>query len=98
MLRTATGGLVRAGAEVEDRALAEPRVLLGLLAGTGRHRQCLQHAPSCGAGRVQGAALDQALDRPLVDGAVVYALAELIERGELAAGLASLEDRLHGLV
>ena len=67
-------------AEVEDRALAHLRVLLGLLAGRLGRRQDLQHPAPRGAGRVEGAALDQAFDRAFVDGARVDPLAEVPDR------------------
>src|SRR5581483_4473769 len=87
-----------AGAEVEDRALAAARVLLRGLAGRLRLGEDLQHAPAGGARGVERAALDQALDRALVDRARVHALAEVPDRGEGPAALAGGDDRLHGRV
>src|SRR6266511_1201536 len=52
-------------AEVEDRALAAPRVLLRLRGTRLRLRQHLEHSLAAAAGRVERPALDQALDRPL---------------------------------
>ena len=85
------------GAEVEDRALADERVLLGLLArplGLLEHRE---HALARVAGRAEGAALDQRLDRLLVDRAVVDAGAEVPQVAERAPLLAGALDRLDGL-
>ena len=50
------------------------------------------------AGRAERAALDQRLDRLLVDRAAVDALAEVPQRGERAALLARALDRLDRLV
>ncbi len=69
-------------AEVEDRALAELRVLLRLLAGRLRRRQRLEHPLAGGPGRVERAALDQAFDRAFVDRAGVDPLAEVPDRGD----------------
>jgi len=80
--------------EVEDRPLPDLGVLLDLLAGALRLLQDLQHALARRAGRAEGPALDQRLDRALVDGLGVDALAELPDRGELAALLAGALDRL----
>ena len=54
----------------------------------------VQHALARRAGRVERAALDQALDRLLVDGARVDPRAEVPDRGERPAVLARLEDLL----
>ena len=70
------------GAEVEDRALADERVLLGLLAGRLGLLEHRQHPLAGGVGRAERAALDQRLDRLLVDRAVVDALAEVEQAGE----------------
>ena len=51
-----------------------------------------------GAGGAEGAALDQGLDRLLVDRAAVDPLAEVPQRAEVAALLARLLDGLDGLV
>ena len=84
--------------QVEDRALADQRVLLDLLAGRLRLLEHVQHALAARPGRAERAALDQRLDRLLVDRAVVDALAEVPQRGELPALLARALDRLDGLV
>ena len=76
-------------AEVEDRALARagrPPGPSGRPTGPGQH---LEHPPAAGAGRVERPALDQALDRPLVDRAGVDPLAEVPDRLERAAARAS---------
>ena len=52
---------------VEDRALADLRVLLGLLPGGLRLLEHGEHALARRAGRAERAALDQRLDRLLVD-------------------------------
>ena len=75
-------------AEVEDRALADLGVLLGLLARALRGFEHDQHPLARGAGGVEGAALDQRLDRALVHGPGVHALAEVPQRRERAALLA----------
>ena len=62
----------------------ELRVLLGLLARGRGMAARLEHALAGAAGGVERAALDQALDRALVDRAGVDPLAEVPERGELA--------------
>ena len=80
-------------AEVEDRALAELRVLLRLLPRRLGGRQRLQHSLAGRPGRVERAALDQAFDRPFVDGAGVDPLAEVPDRGDRPI-LARPQDRL----
>ena len=55
--------------EVEDRALADLGVLLDLLAGALGLLEHREHALARRAGRAEGPALDQRLDRALVDGA-----------------------------
>src|SRR5215210_6642000 len=89
-------GIVGTAPEIEDRRLAEAGVLLGLLAEGSRGRERLEHAATRRAGRVERPALDQALHRPLVDGAGVHSLAEIPDRGERAALLPGVQDRLHG--
>ena len=84
--------------QVEDRALADLRVLLHLLAGGLGLLEHLEHSLARRAGRVERAALDQRLDRLLVDGAAVDALAEVPDRGERAVLLARALDRLDRLV
>ena len=64
-------------AEVEDRALADLGVELGLGARALRGLQHLEHPAARGAGGAEGAAHDQRLDRLLVDRAAVDALAEV---------------------
>jgi hypothetical protein len=84
--------------EVEDRALADLRVELGLLPGALRGLEHLEHAAPAGPGRPERPALDQRLDRLLVDGAAVDALAEVPQRHERAALRACPLDRLDGRV
>ena len=75
--------LAAEAAEVEDRALADLRVELRLLARRpAPDSSTVEHAPARGAGRAERAALDQRLDRLLVDGAAVDALAEVPQRRE----------------
>ncbi len=71
------GDGARLGCEVEDRALADLGVLLSLLASPLGLLQHGQHALARGAGRAQRAALEERLDRLLVDRAAVDALAEV---------------------
>src|ERR1700739_441455 len=83
--------------QVEDRALADQRVLLDFLAFGLRRLEHVDHALARRVGGTERAALDQRLDRLLVDGPAVDPLAEVPQRGELAV-LAGALDRLHGLV
>src|SRR4051794_19125669 len=92
----ARAGIVPAEAEVEDRALPDLRVLLGLLAGRLGLLQHRQHALARRAGRAERAALDERFDRLLVDGTTVDALAEVPDRGERSALFACALDRLDG--
>src|SRR3954468_2400701 len=87
-------GLLRSAPEVEDRGLAQARVLLGLLAEGDRGGQDLQHPLSGGAGRVERSTFDEALHGALVDGTRVNLLTEVPERGELPTLLARVEDGL----
>ena len=80
--------------EVEDRSLTAPRVLLGLLRARLRLGEDLEHSPAAVAGRVEGAALHQALDRSLVHGSRVDPLAEVPDRGKRPAALPRLDGRL----
>ena len=75
-------------AEVEDRALADQRVLLRPPARPPAPARAPQHPLARRAGRAERAALDERLDRLLVDGAVVDALAEVPDRGERPSSLA----------
>src|SRR5664280_1491058 len=84
--------------QVEDRALPDERVLLDLLPGGLRLLEHREHALAAGARGAQRAALDQRLDRLLVDRAVVDALAEVPQGRELPALLAAAFDRLNRLV
>ena len=70
--------------QVEDRALAHLRVLLGALAGGLRGVQHVEHPAARGAGGLERAALDQRLDRALVHRAAVDALAEVPDARERA--------------
>ena len=74
------GCATRIGFEVEDRALTDLRVLLGLLARGLRLLEHREHALAAGPGGAERAALDQRLDRLLVDRAAVHALAEVPQR------------------
>ena len=69
-------------------------VLLGLLAGRLGLLEHRQHALAAGAGRAERAALDQRLDRLLVDRAAVDPLAEVEQVGERTVLLARPLDRL----
>src|SRR6185437_6914582 len=89
---------VPAFCQVEDRTLADLRILLDLLARALRLLEHGEHALAARAGRTERAALDQGLDRLLVDGAVVDALAEVPQRGELAALPSPPFDRLNRLI
>ena len=75
-------------AEIEDRALADLRVLLLLGAGALRLLEHGEHPLARRAGRAERAALDQRLDRPLVDRRAVDAAAEVPDRLERPALLA----------
>src|SRR3954464_676192 len=90
------GGLRPRLAQVEDRALADQRVLLRLLACALGRLQHRQQALARGAGRVERPALDQSLDRALVDRTRVDALAEVPQRAERSPLFAAALDRLHG--
>ena len=81
-------------AEVEDAALADLGVELRLLARGLRLLEDAEHALARGAGGAEGAALDERLDRPLVDRARVDAGAEVPDRPELPTLLARRLDRL----
>ena len=96
--RSPAGGVLLAFLEVEDRALSDEGVLLGLLARRLGLLEHFEHPPAGGTGGAEGAALDERLDRLLVDRAGVHALAEVPQRIELAVLLAGPFDRLHGLV
>src|SRR5207248_2111501 len=84
--------------EVEDRCLADERVLLCLLPGRLRLLEHFKHALAAGPGRTEGSALDQRLDRLAVHSPAVDALAEVPQRAELAPLAARLLDRLDGLI
>ena len=90
------GGLGRWG-EIEDRTLADLQILLGLLAAALGLLEHLQHPLAARAGGAERAALDQRVDRLLVDGATVHTLAEVPQRAELSPLLARALDRLDGL-
>src|SRR5262249_46213239 len=80
--------------EVEDRPLADLRVELGLLAGCLCAFEHREHALARRAGRPERAALDERLDRLLVDGPRVDPCAEVPQRLERPAAVASRLDRL----
>ena len=90
--------LARRRREVEDRRLADERVLLCLLPRRLRLLEHFEHAPAAGPGRSEGSALDQRLDRLAVHRPAVDALAEVPQRAELAPFAARLLDRLHSLI
>ena len=92
----AAGGFV-ASEHVEDRALADLGVLLGLLAGALGLLEDGEHALAGRAGGAERAALDQGLDRLLVHRPVVDALTEVPQRREVAVLGAGGLDRLHRL-
>src|SRR5207248_9636223 len=83
-------------AEIEDRALPEQLVGLLLLAPGERLLQALEHPAPRRAGRVEGAALDERLERALVDGLRVDALGEVPDRRERPTVLAGAHDRAAG--
>src|SRR5271168_2824821 len=89
------GRRARIVVEVEDRALADERILLDLLARPLGLLEHLEHALAARSGRAERAALDQRLDRLLVDRSAVHALAEIPQRNELSARLARPLDRLN---
>src|SRR5436309_38629 len=68
-----------ATAQVEDRALAGQRVLLGLLACALGLLEHLKHPLAGRTGRAERPALDQCLDRFLVDRTTVDARAEVVD-------------------
>src|SRR3954466_1556320 len=91
------GGVARAEiAEVEDAPLADLGVELRLLARGLRLLEHAEHALARSPGGAEGAALDQRLDRALVDPARVDAGGEVPDRAELPALLAGRLDRLDG--
>src|SRR5207244_7949208 len=93
--RPALGGPSRF--EIEDRALADERVLLGLLPRRLGLLEDREHALAAGPGGAQRTTLDERLDRLLVHGAGVDPFAEVPQRGEPALR-AGVLDRLHRLV
>ncbi len=82
--------------EVEDRALADQRVLLGLLPGALGLLEHVSMPLRRGAGGAEGAALDQRLDRLLVHRAAVDPGAEVPQVPERSALLPRPLDRLDG--
>ena len=80
--------------EVEDRPLPDLRVELHLLAGCLGLLEDQEHALARRARRPERAALDERLDRPLVDGARVDARAEVPYRRERPTFVARGLDRL----
>ena len=80
----------RLDAEIEDRALPHGGVLLGLLAGRLGLLEHRQHSHASGTGGTEGPALDQCLDRLLVHGAAVDALAEIEDVLKIALAIARL--------
>src|SRR3954452_11959812 len=90
------GAAIAEVAEVEDAPLADLGVELRLLARGLRLLEHVEHALARGPGGAEGAALDEGLDRALVDRAWVDAGAEVPDRRELPALLAGRLDRLDG--
>src|SRR5206468_2457523 len=86
------GGLGRI--EIEDRSLPDLGVELGLLPGGLRLLEDAEHALARIAGGPECAALDERLDRALVDRARIDAGAEVPQRRERPALLARRLDRL----
>src|SRR5579862_2082246 len=89
--------LVSCWTQVEDRPLPDHRVLLRLLPGRLRLLEHREHPLARGAGGAKRAAFDQRLDRLLVDGPVVNALAEVEKARERSPLRPRLLDRLDGL-
>ncbi len=83
------------GQHVEQPALPLSAVAAAALARGRRRRQRLEHAAARVAGRVEGAALDQRLERAPVDEGRVDARAEVVDRAERTVG-ARRDDRLDG--
>src|SRR5436190_10468206 len=79
--------------DLEHRLLAEERLLLARGAGAERGFERAEHAHSRPPGRVERAALDERVERPLVRGGVLDALAEFPDRLERPALLARADDR-----
>src|SRR3954466_6836292 len=94
--RGGAGAAIAEVAEVEDAPLADLGVQLRLLARGLRLLEHAEHALARGPGGAEGAALDQRLDRALVDRPGVDAGAEVPDRPELPALLARRLDRLDG--
>src|SRR6266566_1959342 len=69
-------------AEVEDRALAEQLVGLLFLSPGERLLEAFQHPAARRVGRIECAALDERLERALVDGLRVDAFREVPDRRE----------------
>src|SRR4051794_28300161 len=82
--------------EIEDRPLADQRVLLGLLTRRLRLLQDREHAFARSSCRAKRTALDQRLDRLLVHGTAIDATAEVPQILKWTALLAGALDRLHG--
>src|SRR6185437_443723 len=78
--------------------LSYKRVLLGLLAGGLGRFEHREHALACRTRGAERTALDQGLDRLLVDSPTVHALTEVPQGGERAILLACALDRLDRLV
>src|SRR5207253_6829765 len=83
-------------AEVEDRALAEQLVGLLLLSPGERLLEAFEHPAPRRAGRVERTALDERLERALVDGLGVDALGEIPDGRERPTLLARPHDRAAG--
>src|SRR3954463_8736464 len=94
--RGGAGAAIAEVAEVEDAPLADLGVELRLLARGLRLLEHAEHALARSPGGAEGAALDERLDRALVDRARVDAGAEVPDRAELPALLAGRLDRLDG--
>ena len=92
------GDGVGAAHRAEQRLLARREVEPAAGGLAHRRRERLEHPQARRAGRVERAAADQALERPLVDLRLVDAAAEVPDRLELAALLARGEDRGDGVL
>jgi hypothetical protein len=79
--------------DLEHRLLAEERLLLARGAGSERRTRARSASHARRAGRVERAALDERVERALVRGGRVDALAEVPDRLEGPALLARADDR-----
>src|SRR3954468_13768004 len=93
MLLVRTAGVRRTLiTQIEDGSLTQLGILLNLAARSLCLGKDFQHPRTRGTGRVEGTALDERLDRLLVDATAVDALAEIPDRDDRPARLARLDD------